>query len=256
MAQDTWRPDQYARFRAERLKPFEDLLALVQPIPGGRAIDLGCGTGDSTRLLHERLQARETLGVDSSASMLERASSVAGGGLRFEQRDIADLQPDGSWDVVFSNAALHWVPEHRALFDRLSRSLRPGGQLAVQMPANFGHPSHRVAAAVAAEAPFRAALGGWERDQPVLAPEAYATLLHALGFQEQQVRLQIYGHVLAAPEDVIEWVKGTLLTDYESHLGPLFPRFLQRYREVLLPLLGDERPYFYTYPRVLLWARR
>ena len=162
----------------------------------------------------------------------------------------------GAWDLVFSNAALHWVDDHQSLLPRLRDALAPGGQLAVQMPCNDDHPSHRVAAAVAGEAPFREALAGWTRRSPVLAPEAYAHLLHRIGLREQVVQLRVYGHELASREEVIEWVKGSLLTAYEARLGGLYPAFLSRYREQLLPLLEEERPYFYTYPRVFLWAQK
>jgi trans-aconitate 2-methyltransferase len=99
-----WDPDQYERFKAERTRPFWDLLALVQPVPGGRVVDLGCGTGELTKELHRVLEASETVGVDNSSAMLERANAFAGEGVRFEQGDIATWEPT-PYDVVFSNAA-------------------------------------------------------------------------------------------------------------------------------------------------------
>jgi trans-aconitate 2-methyltransferase len=256
---DAWSPDCYDRFRDERTQPFDDLLALVRRrAPGMRIVDLGCGTAELTRRLHETLGARETLGIDSSDAMLERARTRVGGGLRVERGNIADFQAEAEFDLVFSNAALHWVPGHEALFRRLVEALTPEGQLAVQLPANFDHPSHTVATAVAAEDPFRTVLdGGRHRDDVVLAPEAYATLLHRLGFRAQHVRLQVYAHALAAPADVVEWVRASLLTSYQRRLPPeVFDRFLARYRERLLATLGDARPYLFTFKRILLWADR
>jgi trans-aconitate 2-methyltransferase len=250
----TWNPAQYERFKDERSRPFFDLLALVKPVPGGRAVDLGCGTGELTRALHERVQAGETLGLDSSAEMLARSAPFAGGGLRFVQGDIADFG-EGAWDLVFSNAALHWVGDHPALLARLAAGLREGGQLAIQVPANHDHPSHLVARAVAAEEPFRSA-GGLPAS-PVLAPEAYASLLYRLGFREQSVRLEVYGHRLESRDKVVDWVTGTTLTPLRARLDDAgWARFLDRYREVLLPQLEDARPYFYTFKRLLLWAQR
>jgi trans-aconitate 2-methyltransferase len=194
--------------------------------------------------------------------MLERAAEVvetagaAGDGLRFAQGDIAEFR-EGGWDVVFSNAALHWLPDHAELFGRLAGLLNPGGQLAVQMPANHDHPSHVVAAEVAGDEPFRTALEGYHRVSPVQPPEWYADLLDRLGLADQHVRLQVYLHHLTSREEVVEWVKGTLLTDYESRMpAEVFEEFLGVYRERLLPRLEDTRPYRYPFKRLLLWGQR
>lgn len=253
---DPWNPERYGRFAAERRLPFDDLVALLQPARAARLLDLGCGTGDLTRLLHERLGATETLGVDSSAAMLERAAALAGGGLRFVEGD-AGAFCDGHWDLVFSNAALHWVEDHERLLPRLAGLVAPGGQLAVQVPCNDHHPSHAVARAVAAESPFHEALGGWTRQSPVLTPERYAEQLARLGFTARRVRLEVYGHELASRDEVVEWVRGTTLTDYERRLpAGLWPTFLSRYRVLLAAALPDDRPFLYTYRRLLLWGRR
>jgi len=252
-----WNPDQYTRFRQERSQPFFDLLSLVRRRPGMRVVDLGCGTGELTRLLHDDLQARETVGIDNSATMLGRSAPYAGHGLRFETADIGTFSGDPPYDLVFSNAALHWLPDHPALLERLTRAVAPGGQLAVQVPANHDHASHLVATEVAAEAPFPEALGGYVRVPSVLPPEAYARLLDRLGFAEQLVRLHVYAHHLPARDDVVEWVKGTTLVDYQQRLSAdLFTEFLARYRARLLPLLDDQRPYFFPFKRILFWGQR
>jgi trans-aconitate 2-methyltransferase len=253
---DPWNPAQYGKFRDERSAPFHDLLALVRPTDGPRLVDLGCGTGELTRLAHEALSARETVGIDSSPAMLARAAAQAGSGLSFRQGDIGAFAEPG-WDVVLSNAALHWIPDHPALLARLAGLVAPGGQLAFQVPANDAHPSHATARAVAREPEFAAALGGHVRETPVLEPEAYSRLLFQLGFAEQRVRVEIYAHRLAARDDVVEWVRGTYLTDFQRRLdGPTWERFLARYRERLLAGLPDERPFLYTYRRVLVWGVR
>jgi trans-aconitate 2-methyltransferase len=253
---DTWDPQQYERFQRERSLPFFDLLELVDPCPGGRVVDLGCGTGELTRQLHERTRAATTVGLDSSRAMLERSRDYAGDGLSFELGDLAEWAPGEPVDLVFSNAALHWVDDHDALFARLRAGLAPGGQLAVQMPANHDHPSHLTAERVAGEAPFRSALRGHLRRSPVLAPELYAHLLHRLGYEAQKVRLNVYLHVLPDAGAVVDWVKGTLLTDYRRRLpDDLYGDFLARYRELLLAELPDERPFPFSFKRVLLWGR-
>ena len=260
MTSDTWNPAQYERFRDERSRPFFDLMALVRRRAGMRIVDLGCGTGELTRNLHDGLAARETLGIDSSDAMLAKCAMQVAAGLSFQKGDLAKLASDWSaegarrFDLVFSNAAIHWVDDHETLLARLSRTLLPGGQLAVQVPANEDHPSFVTARELAAEAPFSAALGGWTHRELVPTPERYATWLNRLGYVEQNVRLQVYGHLLESREGVLEWVKGTLLTDYERRLGPLYPAFYQQYRDRLLGVLEDRRPYFYPFKRVLFWG--
>jgi trans-aconitate 2-methyltransferase len=253
---DSWDPGQYGRFERERSAPFFDLLDLVESCPGGRVVDLGCGTGELTRALHERSGAVSTLGIDSSPAMLERSVEHAGRGLTFELGDIAQWKLAEPVDLIFSNAALHWIDDHDELFARLTTFLTRGGQLAVQVPANHDHPSHLVAERVAGEEPFRSALGGYVRRSPVVAPERYALLLHRLGYAPQQVRLQVYLHVLAEAGAVIDWVKGTLLTDYRRRLpDDAYEQFVSRYRELLTAELPDERPFPFTFKRVLLWGR-
>ena len=232
-----WSPDQYEKFKAERSQPFWDLVSLLEPRPNMRIADLGCGTGELTKALHEKLGARETVGIDNSASMLAKAPSAPG--LQFRNASI-ELFNESGFDLIFSNAALHWIADHESLFRRLAPL---GKQIAVQMPANDDHASHVTAAEVARE------LGMTPKPTHVLPPERYSQILYDLGFRRQHVRLQIYGHVLPSSEDVIEWVKGTLLTVYMQE-----PRFLPLYRERLLARIGNQRPYFYTYKRVLMYA--
>jgi trans-aconitate 2-methyltransferase len=255
---DPWNPAQYEKFLMEREQPFFDLLAQVRPAPDMRVVDLGCGTGKLTRELHTRLAARETVGIDRSTRMLDAGGAEPLRGLRFDVGDIESFpSPGARYDLVFSNAALHWVEHHDTLFERLVASLDRQGQLAVQMPAMHDEASHLVAHELIADEPFRSACGGWRKPQPVLAPDAYARLLFSLGFQAPMVRLIVYPHVLAAPDDVVEWVKGTLLAEYSRHLpAELFDRFLAAYRERLLARLDASRPYLFPFKRILIWGQR
>jgi trans-aconitate 2-methyltransferase len=242
-----WDVNQYERFKTERAQPFRDLAALIEPRPRMRIVDLGCGTGELTRELHDQLAASETVGIDSSESMLAKAA--ASGTLHFQRGDIESFAADRPFDLVFSNAALHWIPDHERLFARLMPLIAPKGQLAVQMPANHDHPSHRIAAELAAS------FGIEPRTVNILAPESYAALLHTLGFVRQHVRLQVYGHELASTADVVEWTKGSTLTPYREALPPTrYEEFLDEYTRRLIGTLGDLRPYFYTFKRVLLWG--
>jgi trans-aconitate 2-methyltransferase len=244
-----WSPEQYERFKAERHQPFDDLLALIERRPHMRLVDLGCGTGELTRELHDALAARETVGIDDSETMLLKAGHFEGEMLHFERGSIEAFVADEPFDLVFSNAALHWVPDHEQLLTRLTGFLSNNGQIAIQMPANDPHASHRVAAAVAES------FGIAPRPDYILCVERYAELLHRLGYKRQHVRMQVYGHVLPSAADVVEWVRGALLTHYESLLSPeRYAEFVDTYRARLADVLPDQRPYFYTYRRILLWA--
>jgi trans-aconitate 2-methyltransferase len=259
---DTWDPAQYNRFQREREQPFFDLVALVRARPGMRVVDLGCGTGALTRTLHEQLGARETIGVDRSDSMLAKVMADAQPeGLSFRvgtiESFVGHTSPSKSWDLIFSNAALHWVEDHETLIPRLAAALAPSGQLAFQIPAQHEALSHTVAEELATVEPFASALGGWQRPQPVLTPDDYARLLYRCGFSDPKVELIVYPHVLPGREDVVEWVKGTLLTEYKRHLpGDLYDRFVDDYRTRLLAQLEDERPFFYPFKRILCWGQR
>ena len=255
---DPWNPAQYDKFQREREQPGFDLLAMVRAAPEMRVLDLGCGTGKLTRAVHERLRAARTLGLDRSVRMLEDARrSRLPSGLVFEQGDITSFSGRDEYDLIFSNAAFHWVDDHDELIARLAAALKPSGQLAFQVPASHDGASHTTAEDLTREEPFASAFDGWHRPQPVLTPEAYARLLYRTGFAEPSVRLVVYPHVLAGPEEVVEWMKGTLLTEYERHLPPdLFQHFLAAYRERLLGRIEQTRPFFFPFKRILCWGQK
>jgi trans-aconitate 2-methyltransferase len=143
---------------------------------------------------------------------------------------------------------------------RWTAALRPGGQLAVQVPSNADAASHRVAATVAHREPYLSAFGGQPPADPVasnvLGPEVYAQLLYDLGFARQHVRLQVYPHVLPSSRAVVEWVRGTTLTRFEKVLDPaLYQQFLAEYERELIAQIGDREPFFFGFRRVLMWGR-
>ncbi len=231
----TWDPDQYHRFRSERLAPFEDLIRWLRVRPGMKAVDLGCGPGELTRRLAALLPDSEVIGVDSSAEMLPKEPG-------FELGRIEDIR--GEYDLIFSHAALQWVGDHPALLAKLWSCLKPGGQLLVQMPYNFEHVSHQAAARVAHS------LGQPVRTFPMLPVEEYARLLYDLGAVDFEVVLKVYPHVLADADAIVEWTRGTLLTAYQ-----VTDEFLKDYRaEVRKACPGA--PVFYGFKRILMTASK
>jgi trans-aconitate 2-methyltransferase len=252
---DQWNPDQYEKFHAERMQPFHDLVALVRPLAAMRVVDLGCGTGEQAAMLAEGLPAATVEGVDSSPAMLEQAAERQSERVSFRLADIASITDFGGYDLVFSNAAMQWVPDNEAVMQRALSTMHPGAQIAVQVPKNEGHPSHRIADELATAAPFKQLLGGFVRRNESLSLERYATLMYENGFREQVCFEKIYGHELPSTDDVIEWVKGTSLGAYLNRLNDENQRrFLDAYRARLLAEVGDRAPYFYPFRRLLFWG--
>jgi trans-aconitate 2-methyltransferase len=205
--------------------------------------------------LHDGLGATATVGIDSSVAMLEQAAAVEGDGVRFEAGDIAGWTSDGDVDLVFANASMQWVPDHDGVLARWCAALTPGGELAVQVPANADHPSHMVARSVAAEMLAEPPVDPVAEN--VLDPARYAEIFDRLGFAEQHVRLQVYGHRLASTRDVVEWVKGTSLTRFKRVMtSAQYEEFLREYTVRLVAVLGDHAPYFYAFKRILMWGSR
>jgi trans-aconitate 2-methyltransferase len=256
-----WSPDQYLRFEAERTRPFWDLVELVHRGAIERAVDLGCGPGANTVAVAERLGIGHMTGIDNSPAMLERAAQHGRVAVEFRYGDIARWTSERDHDLVLANAALHWVPDHAAVLERWVAALAPEGQLAIQIPANVDHPSHEASSHVAAQEPFASAFEGEPPPDPiatnVLAPEAYAALLHGLGLADPHVRLQVYCHVLSSSDEVVEWTRGSSLTRFFRRLPEhLHEPFVAAYREELLGRIGRHEPYLYTFKRILMWGRR
>lgn len=261
MADVDWNPEQYERFKTERAQPFWDLVELIHRGGIERAVDLGCGTGSLTVSAAERLGIGHMTGIDNSPAMLDVAESHGRVEVDFEDGDISRWTSAGDHDLVLANAALQWVPDHRAVLERWVAALAPGGQLAVQVPANHDHHSHLASAHVAAAEPFLSTLGGDPPADPVatnvLAPAEYAELLYELGIREPSVRLQVYPHVFESSADVVEWTKGTSLNRFFKRLpAEMHDAFVDAYRDELLARIGHREPYFYAFKRILMWGRR
>ncbi|HLF72772.1 MAG TPA: methyltransferase domain-containing protein, partial [Anaerolineales bacterium] len=250
-----WDPKQYHKFQAERSALFFDLLALVEVRPNLKVVDLGCGTGELTRKLADALPDSHVTGMDSSTQMLDaaRAAAVAGPTLSFEQGDQARLT--GEWDLIFSNAALQWSQDHAALIPYLYRRLKPGGQIAVQVPSNHNHVSHQVYRETASEEPFKSILNGFQRYAPVLSVDEYARLLFRCGAEEIVVFEKVYAHVLENSDAVVEWISGTALVPYFERLGKHKEDFLEVIRGRMRAAM-PERPVFYPFRRTLFSARK
>ena len=248
-----WNPDLYHKFQSERAAPFYDLLALVDVRPHLKVIDLGCGTGELTRQLADTLPNSHVTGLDSSPQMLDKAASLSTPKLLFEQGDQATLT--GTWDLIFSNAALQWSENHTELIPYLFQYLNPGGQIAVQVPSNHNHISHQIYRETASEEKFKFILNGFQRYAPVLSIDDYARVLFNCGAEDIVVFEKIYPHVLADSDAVVEWISGTALVPYFERLGIYKDEFVASIREKMRAAMPDS-PVFYPFRRILFSARK
>jgi trans-aconitate 2-methyltransferase len=213
----TWNPEQYLKFAQPRLRPALDLLGRI-PLEAPRAVvDLGCGTGNVTRLLAERWPEATVTGVDDSAEMLASATKNVPG-VTWLQASLAAWRPETPVDVLFTNATLHWLPDHQRLLPAFADLVAPGGVLAIQMPRNFSAPSHTAILDTIRAGSWRGELEPLWRPAPVQAPAFYHEILvtrgRALDIWETE-----YLHVLHGTDPVKEWTKGTWLKPFLDRLN-------------------------------------
>jgi trans-aconitate 2-methyltransferase len=260
----SWNPAQYLQYASERLRPALDLLARV-PLEHPRTIvDLGCGAGNVTRLLGERWPDAQIVGVDSSAAMLERARAELPERIRytFVEADLATWRPAAPVDLVYSNAALHWLPGHATLLPQVAAMVAGNGVLAVQMPDNFRAPSHTAINELAADPRWRAKLAAFVRAPPVAAPADYFTWLAPCA-RALDVWQTEYLQVLPGREDgehpVAAWTRGTWLAPVLAALDDAERAlFLRAYGErlaVAYPRRADGRTLF-AFRRLFIVANR
>ncbi len=215
-----WDPDQYGRFAADRGRPFRDLLARVPNDSPRLVVDLGCGPGDLTRTLADRWPEARIIGVDNSAEMLERARAAdVDSRVEWVRAAVEDWDPASCGGPIEANATLQWAPTHLRLVQAWVRALPPGGTFAMQVPANFSAPSHRLMREVADRHPRAADLRPrLDRANAVARPETYAALLLDVA-PVVDVWSTTYQHVLAAGA-----ADQGAAADYEQALEEAYPR--------------------------------
>jgi trans-aconitate 2-methyltransferase len=212
----SWDPAQYLKFAGERMRPALDLLAHI-PVEAPQAVvDLGCGAGNLAPMFLARWPQAKLTGVDSSPEMLAKARAEHPRA-QFVQADIGRWRPATPVDVLYSNAALHWLEGHERLFRGLLEAVKPGGFLAIQMPRNFNAPSHTTIVEAIEQGPWRARLEPALRREPVAAPGEYWRML-----KDRAARLEIweteYLQVLTGENPVAEYTKGTWLKQFLDRL--------------------------------------
>jgi trans-aconitate 2-methyltransferase len=251
----TWDPSQYLKFDDLRTRPALDLLARIPEIDPATIWDLGCGTGTITSMLADRWPRASTFGLDNSASMLERVPN--GTSVTWINGTIEEWTPPTPPDLVFSNAALHWVKHHEILFPRLFNTLTSDGVVAVQMPHNHAEPSHRALYELAASPMWSDQVADLIIESPVAAPEHYHGMLSPIT-TTLDVWETVYQQPLDGDDAVANWTKGSAMRPYLERLGDDGERFFAAYAEILrehYPRRADGTTLF-AFRRLFIVARR
>jgi trans-aconitate 2-methyltransferase len=207
-----WNPQQYLKFSGHRLRPAVDLLLRIPDFEVRNVADLGAGAGNVTKLIKERWPQAVVVGVEGSAEMVA-AGEKAVPEVAWLHQDLGLWRPSRQYDVIYSNAALHWLPDHQELFPSLMEKVEPGGILAVQMPRNFEAPSHVLIVETALNGPWRNRLEQLVTPPPVEEPAFYHNLL-AASSEAIDIWETEYLQVLEGENPVKEWTKGTWLMRY------------------------------------------
>jgi trans-aconitate 2-methyltransferase len=251
-----WNPSLYMKFEDERMLAARDLLARV-PLTSARVVfDLGCGPGNSTELLSRRFPDADITGLDTSEAMLDTARTRAPRA-RFVKEDIADWVPSEQPNLIFANAALHFLSDHHALFPRLAATLAPGGVFAAQMPSTARESSHALMRMVAAEGPWSSRLVPVAKTQPLIAEfEDYYAWLRPVAARID-MWMTTYVHMFDGPEGIADWFAGSALHPFLELLSDDERcAFLGRYRDGLrdaYPAQPDGKVLL-PYPRLFIVA--
>ncbi len=253
-----WSASQYLKFEDERTRPARDLLAQVPLAKIRKAVDMGCGPGNSTELIARRYPDARVEGVDSSPDMLRQARERLPG-CTFSQADLNSWTPPPDADLLYANAVFQWVPNHAAVLKRLLEALPQGGVLAVQMPDNLSEPSHTLMQETASDPRWADKLREAAARRDLLpSVDAYYDLFRPLAAR-LDIWHTIYNHPMAGAGGIIEWLKGTGLRPF---LDPLAaeerPAFLDLYKSKLeksYPARVDGKVIL-RFPRLFIVAQR
>ena len=253
----TWDVEQYERYKTYRDRPALDLMVQLPSDIAPREIwDLGCGAGEHAALLAARYPEARIHGLDSSSAMLEAARKRSAN-VDWVEAGIADFAPAVPPDLIFTNAALQWLPDHRMLFPKLVGTLAPNGVFACQVPVTWGESWHAKLRAVADDGPWSARLQGVRSIAPVASAADYYDWLSPLA--EVDVWKTTYLHVLAGEDPIVDWMTGTGLRPYLDRLDDPGERaaFLAAYSACIAPDFPRHAgAVLLDFPRLFIVARR
>ena len=252
-----WNPEIYNRYKDIRFKPFYDLLSLIEEVPDMKGIDLGCGTGEQTATITHRFKSASILGIDSSAEMLEKSKEYENNRLKFELQSIEDaVHSDPKWDLVFSNAALQWLENHKELFPKVIHLLNPGGQLAIQMPVQTDNVLNQMLLELVQEERYAKLFNNFVRESPVLSMDEYAQILFENGIEEIDIMQKVYPIIAENADQLLEFISGSALIPYLELLeGEEKTNFVTAYKEKI-KYHFHKFPAIYAFKRLLIYGKK
>lgn len=232
---ESWNPDVYLRYEAYRTRPARDLIDQILLEVDGGIVDLGCGPGNVTKHLKDKWPARAVTGVDKSKAMLAKAKESFGTDeITWQQGDIGTWTTDEHKALVFSNAALHWVPDHERVLPQLMDAVRPGGWLAFQIPVTEQAAYQVCIRELVQSDRWAGKLAQvWMYKDP-MAPEPLYDLLTPMS-TSVDIWVTDYHHVLEGDNPMVDWFLGTGLMPYLTVLDEAEKaEFLADYSERVL----------------------
>jgi trans-aconitate 2-methyltransferase len=262
-----WNPELYNRFRRYREEPFLAILERLKLDGNESILDLGCGSGENTIELARRSPHGDAWGIDSSAAMIDAANKLLEGvepevraRVTFQLADIREFSGEAppEYSLVFSNAALQWVPGHREIFQHIYGALYPGGRVVVQMPKNDQETAQVTILKLASEPPWKEMLASVTvPSRAVPGPERYNKLLAEIGFTEVDCYEHVFQHPMDSPRDVVDWSRATTLRPF---LGALptdqHDAFISAVEERLTRAYGTKGPLIFPFRRLFIWGTR
>lgn len=249
-----WNPEKYNEFKTLRYQPFFDLVTHIQDKPNMKVIDLGCGTGELTNMLSERLTNPSVKGIDSSKEMLEKAKEFTS--IQFEQQTIEEqINTEEKWDLVFANASIQWADNHHELFPKIISLLNPDGQLAIQMPCQNENLLNQIVLELVQEEPYRTGLNNWKRISPVLTMDDYAQILFENGGMDIIIYQKVYPMIAKSHDELYEFISGSTLVPYfERFEESIKNQFIKEFKARIKKRFR-KTPSLYAFKRILLYAR-
>jgi trans-aconitate 2-methyltransferase len=254
-----WNPEVYNQFKNIRYKPFFDLIDLISPNGLEKAVDIGCGTGEQTKMLSEKFESADFLGIDPSPQMLEKSKDFIRTNLTIKQATVEEFiaaNANQKWDLIFSNAALQWSDNHPTLFPQLISLLSDNGQFVVQMPMQNDNLLNKILWQLVQEKPYADYLKDYKRESPVLSIDQYTQILFENGLNNLQILQKVYPIIADNPQTLFDFISGSALIPYLERLDASQQKNFITEFKARIQNEFKSFPAIYAFKRLLLYGNK